>query len=56
VLCGEGGLKLEFEEPFETLRSSNRASAGKEKDLAGSGRDSKIWLPKNQSLSLLREF
>jgi DNA invertase Pin-like site-specific DNA recombinase len=39
-----GELKLEFEEPFETLRSSNRASAGKEKDLAGSGRDSKIWL------------
>jgi hypothetical protein len=41
----EGALRLEFEEPFEILRGSNRASAEKERQNAGSGRDSQIWLP-----------
>jgi len=40
-----GELRLEFEEPFETLRRSNRASARKEMEKIGSGRDSGIWLP-----------
>ncbi len=40
-----GELRMEFEEPFEILRSSNRASCSKEMAKAGSGRDSEIWLP-----------
>ena len=40
-----GALRLEFEGPFEILRGSNRASAQKERQKAGSGRDSQIWLP-----------
>jgi site-specific DNA recombinase len=40
----EGALRLEFEEPFEILRGSNRASAQKERQNAGSGRDCQIWL------------
>ena len=40
-----GKLQLEFEEPFEILRSSNLASSGKEMQKAGSGCDSEIWLP-----------
>lgn len=39
-----GELRLEFEEPFEILRSSNRANASNETQKAGSGRDSGIWL------------
>ena len=39
-----GALRLEFEEPFETLRGSNRASTRKEMQKAGSGCDSGIWL------------
>jgi site-specific DNA recombinase len=39
-----GALRLEFEEPFEMLRGSNRASAQKEKQNSGSGRVSEIWL------------
>jgi site-specific DNA recombinase len=39
-----GKLQLEFEEPFEILRSSNLASFSKEMQKAGSGRDSEIWL------------
>jgi site-specific DNA recombinase len=40
-----GALRLEFEEPFGILRGSNRASAQKERQKPGSGRDSQIWLP-----------
>jgi hypothetical protein len=39
-----GELRMEFEEPFEILRSSNRASSRKEMQKAGSERDSEIWL------------
>ena len=37
-------LRIEFEEPFETLRSSNSVSRSKEVQKPGSGRDSEIWL------------
>jgi DNA invertase Pin-like site-specific DNA recombinase len=40
-----GELRLEFEEPFEILRGSNRANHTKEMQITGSGRDSEIWLP-----------
>jgi hypothetical protein len=40
-----GELRLEFEEPFEILRGSNRANRTKEMQMPGSGRDSEIWLP-----------
>ena len=40
-----GELRMEFEEPFEILRGSNLVSRSKEMQIAGSGRDSKIWLP-----------
>jgi site-specific DNA recombinase len=39
-----GELRLEFEEPFEILRGSNRANLSKEMHKAGSGRDLEIWL------------
>jgi hypothetical protein len=40
-----GELRLEFENPFEILRGSNRASRTNEMRIAGSGRNSEIWLP-----------
>jgi hypothetical protein len=40
-----GELRVEFEEPFEILRGSNRANHTKEVQIPGSGRDSEIWLP-----------
>jgi hypothetical protein len=40
----EGKLRLQFEEPFEILRGSNRARLKKETQSAGSGRASEIWL------------
>jgi site-specific DNA recombinase len=40
-----GELRLEFEDPFEILRGSNRASFRKQNQEARSGNDSKIWLP-----------
>ena len=39
-----GELRLEFEDPFEILRGSNRASTRREMQITGSGRDSEIWL------------
>jgi hypothetical protein len=39
-----GELRLEFEEPFEILRGSNRANRTKDMQIPGSGRDSEIWL------------
>jgi DNA invertase Pin-like site-specific DNA recombinase len=42
----EGTLETTLFEPFEILRHSNRASAGKEKANPGSGRDLGIWLPR----------
>ena len=44
-----GELRIEFEQPFEILRGSNRATVRKEMQIAGSGRDSEIWLTKQVS-------
>jgi hypothetical protein len=41
----DGALQTSLFEPFEMLRQSNRESCRKEKENAGSGRDSQIWLP-----------
>jgi site-specific DNA recombinase len=41
----DGKLRATLFEPFEVLRHSNQESQRKERDLAGSGRDSEIWLP-----------
>jgi len=50
---GQGKLRLEFEERFEILRGSNRASLRNETQKTGSERDSEIWLP---SLDTFRTF
>ena len=41
----DSALRTTLFEPFEILRHSNRESSRKEKEIAGSGRDSGIWLP-----------
>jgi hypothetical protein len=41
----EGVLRTTLFEPFEILRRSNQESSRKEKEVAGSGQDSAIWLP-----------
>jgi site-specific DNA recombinase len=40
----DGTLRATLFEPFEILRHSNQESIRKEKEIAGSGRDSVIWL------------
>ena len=40
----DSALRTTLFEPFEILRHSNRESNRKEKEIAGSGCDSKIWL------------
>jgi hypothetical protein len=40
----DGSLRTTLFEPFEILRHSNYESIRKEREIAGSGRDSKIWL------------
>ena len=40
----DGALRTTLFEPFEILRHSNQESYRKEKEIAGSGRDSGIWL------------
>jgi len=40
----DGALRTTLFEPFEILRHSNQESCRKEKEMAGSGRDSGIWL------------
>jgi len=47
---------MEFEDPFEILRGSNRASLRKETQKAGSGRDSEIWLPGMDSNHIIDRF
>jgi hypothetical protein len=42
----DGGLRTMLFEPFEILRHSNQESTRKEKEIAGSGQDLDIWLPK----------
>ena len=44
-----GALGVEFEDSFEMIRGSNRASVRKDAAKAGSGRDSEIWLPGRDS-------
>jgi site-specific DNA recombinase len=39
-----GALRATLFEPFEILRHSNQESHRKEKEIAGSGKDSEIWL------------
>ena len=41
----DSALRTTLFEPFEILRHSNQESNRKEKEIAGSGRDSGIWLP-----------
>ena len=41
----DGTLRTTLFEPFEILRHSNQESNRKEKEIAGSGKDSEIWLP-----------
>lgn len=40
----DSALRTTLFEPFEILRHSNQESGRKEKEIAGSGRDSEIWL------------
>jgi hypothetical protein len=40
----DSALRTTLFEPFEILRHSNQESNRKEKEIAGSGRDSGIWL------------
>jgi hypothetical protein len=42
----DGGLRTTLFEPFEILRHSNQESTRKEKEIAGSGQDLGIWLPR----------
>jgi DNA invertase Pin-like site-specific DNA recombinase len=48
----DGTLRTTLFEPFEILRHSNRESHRKEKEIAGSGQDSEIWLPENHGFQL----
>jgi hypothetical protein len=41
----DGALRTTLFEPFEILRHSNQESYRKETEIAGSGKDSDIWLP-----------
>ena len=45
----DSALRTTLFEPFEILRHSNRESNRKEKEIAGSGRDFEIWLPRQDS-------
>lgn len=47
----EGGLRTTLLEPFEQLRRSNQLSTTKDNGNGGSGRDLKIWLPRQDSNS-----
>ena len=47
----DSALRTTLFEPFEILRHSNQESSRKEKEIAGSGRDSEIWLRKQVSNS-----
>ena len=42
----DGTLRTTLFEPFEILRRSNQESRRKEKQIAGSGQDLEIWLPR----------
>jgi hypothetical protein len=50
--CWQGGeLRMEFEEPFETLKHSNRLSRTKYREDGVAEADFQIWLPGNDSNS-----
>ena len=40
----DGKLRITLFEPFEILRHSNRESQRKERQVAGAGNDTEIWL------------
>jgi len=49
----DGALRTTLFEPFEILRHSNHESDRKEREIAGSGRDLGIWLPRQDSNPLV---
>ena len=50
----DGTLRTALFEPFEILRHSNQESYRKEKEIAGSGQDLEIWLPKTNTYPNMR--